>query len=151
MRRYTIEIGGKPYTLAVDEVATDRYTVSLDDGESYDVQFVSEDGPAPAAASAPLAPAARVAPPPSSSPAARSVATPAGRVSALKAPLPGAIVSVAVKAGDTVTRGQVLVTMETMKMQNPLRSPRDGIVEEICVQAGQTVAHNDLLVRFRDA
>ena len=145
MRRYTIEVGGKTYMLAVDEIAADRYTVALAGGETYDVRIVAEDGPAPARAST-----ATIAPAVPSPAIVRAVAS-GGRVPALRAPLPGAIVSVAVKAGDAVMRGQVLVTMETMKMQNPLRSPQDGVVAEVCVQAGQTVAHDDVLVRFRAA
>lgn len=143
MRRYTIEVGGMSYTLDVDEITTDRYSVTVAGGATYDVRLVAEEGPAPARAAV-----AVVAPP---VPPAVRAAAPVDRVAALRAPLPGAIVSVAVKPGDAVVRGQVLVTMETMKMQNPLRSPQDGVIAEVRVQAGQTVAHNDILVSYRDA
>lgn len=144
MRRYTIEIGGTAYNVTVDETSADRYNVSFGDGESYDVHVTAEDAPAQAA---PVA-----APVVVQGPSARASApVAAAHGGALRAPLPGAIVSVAVKPGDRIERGQVLVTMETMKMQNPLRSPQAGEIAEVCVQAGQTVAHNDVLVRFKDA
>jgi len=144
MRRYSIEIGGTAYSVSVDEVAADRYNVSFGDGETYDVHVASTDSPAPGA------PATTAAPVVVQAPVVRATAA-ATHGGALRAPLPGSVVSVAVQAGERVTRGQVLVTMETMKMQNPLRAPQDGEIAEVCVQAGQTVAHNDVLVRFKDA
>lgn len=57
----------------------------------------------------------------------------------LKAPMPGLVVSILVKEGDTVSKGQVLVILESMKMQNELKCPRDGVVTRIKVEQGQTV------------
>ena len=63
--------------------------------------------------------------------------------------MPGGITKDEVEAGSTVTRGQVLLTLEAMKMYNAIRSPRDGVVAEVLVQAGQQVAYGDVLVRFQ--
>jgi len=67
----------------------------------------------------------------------------------VRAIIPGRVVSVAVIAGDAVTTGQRLLTVEAMKMENELRAPRDGIVERVAAVAGQTVELGDPLVVIR--
>lgn len=67
---------------------------------------------------------------------------------AIKAPLPGTIISVLVNAGDKVTMGQKLLTMEAMKMENNVLSEKDGIVRNVNVKPGMTVAQNDVLVEI---
>jgi len=57
----------------------------------------------------------------------------------LRAPMPGKIVVLLVKAGDHVDAGQGIVVMEAMKMQNEIRSPKSGTVERLLVAQGQTV------------
>jgi biotin carboxyl carrier protein len=64
----------------------------------------------------------------------------------LKAPMPGLIVAVPVAEGEHVHRGQNLVILESMKMQNELRSPRDGVVQRVRVRAGERVEQNQPLV-----
>jgi biotin carboxyl carrier protein len=64
----------------------------------------------------------------------------------IKSPMPGLIVTVPVTEGQAVTKGQTLIILESMKMQNELKAPRDGVVQRISVQAGQTVEQNKLLV-----
>jgi biotin carboxyl carrier protein len=66
----------------------------------------------------------------------------------IRAPIPGTIVSVSVKAGDTVAYGQELCILDAMKMKNPIRSPRDGEIGEVHITLGQTVKQNDPLVTF---
>ena len=68
---------------------------------------------------------------------------------AVRAIIPGRVVSVAVTSGDTVTAGQRLLAVEAMKMENELRSPRDGVVERVEVSVGQTVELGDSLVVIR--
>jgi biotin carboxyl carrier protein len=67
---------------------------------------------------------------------------------AIKAPLPGTIISVLVGPGDKVTMGQKLLTMEAMKMENNVLSEKDGIVRAVNVKPGMTVAQNDVLVEI---
>jgi biotin carboxyl carrier protein len=67
---------------------------------------------------------------------------------AIKAPLPGTIISVLVRSGDKVVIGQKLLTMEAMKMENNVLSEKDGVVREVLVKPGQTVAQNDVLVEI---
>ncbi|MCK9520335.1 MAG: biotin/lipoyl-binding protein [Dehalococcoidia bacterium] len=67
----------------------------------------------------------------------------------LTAPMTGSIVEVRCAAGDEVEQGQVLLVMESMKMNNELRSPASGQVEAVGVVPGQKVKANDLLVAIR--
>ncbi len=67
---------------------------------------------------------------------------------AIKAPLPGTIITVLVKPGDKVAMGQKLLTMEAMKMENNVLSEKDGVVRVVLVKPGQTVAQNEVLVEI---
>lgn len=62
------------------------------------------------------------------------------------APMPGSIVSVAVQAGDAVSRGQTLLVMESMKMETTLVAPRDGVVAEVRFEKAQTFERDVLLL-----
>lgn len=64
----------------------------------------------------------------------------------LRAPMPGLVVAVPVEEGQTVKRGQVLVILESMKMQNELKSPRDGTVGRLRIKAGETVEQKQTLL-----
>ncbi len=64
----------------------------------------------------------------------------------LRAPMPGLIVTVPVSEGQTVAKGDVLVVLESMKMQNQLKSPRPGKVNRVQVKPGDSVEHRDTLL-----
>ena len=64
--------------------------------------------------------------------------------------MPGVVLEVNVKPGDTVVRGQQIAILEAMKMQNSIKSPRAGTIAEVCVAAGQAVGHGDALIRFQE-
>jgi biotin carboxyl carrier protein len=64
----------------------------------------------------------------------------------LRAPMPGLVVGIPVSAGAAVAKGETLVILESMKMQNELRSQKDGVVQEIRIQPGQTVEQNQVLI-----
>jgi biotin carboxyl carrier protein len=81
--------------------------------------------------------------PPSSAAASRGSAAVAAR---LTAPMPGRVIRVLVEPGQTVGRGDGLVVMEAMKMENELRSPRAGRVKEVHAREGQAVETGALLV-----
>ncbi|WP_448593469.1 acetyl-CoA carboxylase biotin carboxyl carrier protein subunit [Thermoflexus hugenholtzii] len=70
---------------------------------------------------------------------------PAGEVT-VKAPMPGLIVAVPVQEGQPVRKGEKLVLLESMKMQNEIRAPRDGVVKAVRVRPGQSVEQNQVLV-----
>jgi biotin carboxyl carrier protein len=64
--------------------------------------------------------------------------------------MPGTILEVNVKAGDTVQRGQQIAVLDAMKMHNLIGAPRAGTIAEVCVTAGQAVGHGDVIVRFAE-
>ena len=66
----------------------------------------------------------------------------------VKAPMPGNIIRIAVKAGDHVSVGQELCSLEAMKMNNAIRSPCDGVVASVEATLGQAVNHGDVLLTF---
>jgi 3-methylcrotonyl-CoA carboxylase alpha subunit len=67
---------------------------------------------------------------------------------ALQSPMPGRIVSVSVRQGQNVTKGQTLLSLEAMKMEHALIAPFDGTVGELSVSVGDQVAENMTLVRI---
>lgn len=104
-----------------------------------------EPAPAPKVAPSPKAtPKAdpKPAPAPAPAPAPKAVASAKSVVS----PLPGNIISVAVAVGDTVKRGQTILVMESMKMENNIPAPRDGKVSAVHVAAGKSVMQGDALI-----
>ena len=163
MRRYTLEVGGKPIVIEVQEVTADRYVVQVE-GQEYEVRLSSDEDvtetlitpqmiPARANHAPAAAPISRAASPPPPEPGASlpslpHTSTDGNVVGALTAPMPGKILSVEVNRGDRVSRGQTLVILEAMKMKNAIKSPYDGVVLEIAVRPEQTVAHGDLLVQL---
>jgi biotin carboxyl carrier protein len=64
----------------------------------------------------------------------------------LKAPMPGMVVSIPVMEGQVIQKGEVLVILESMKMQNELRSPRDGKVIRVRVKAGDRVEQKETML-----
>jgi len=64
----------------------------------------------------------------------------------IRAPMPGSIVAVQVQAGDSVTKGQTLLVMESMKMETTIAAPRDGTVAAVTYEKGQTFDRDALLI-----
>ena len=115
-----------------------NYKVNVNGTEyKVSIELISEtEAAAPVAA--PAAPAAAPAPVAAPAPAAPAAAAPAGGEK-VNAPMPGTILSVNVKVGDAVKKGQVLVILEAMKMENEIMSPVDGTVTFVGVNQGATV------------
>lgn len=67
----------------------------------------------------------------------------------LKAPMPGLVRHINVNEGDLIKKGDSLIILEAMKMENVLKSPIDGIVSEIGVKPGESVEKNQLLLSFK--
>jgi pyruvate carboxylase len=63
--------------------------------------------------------------------------------------MPGLVVSLSVSAGQSVAAGQVLLTLESMKMENEVCAPRDGVVRAVHVSAGELVAGQKVLLRIK--
>ncbi|GAB3232828.1 biotin/lipoyl-binding protein [Algoriphagus aestuariicola] len=71
-----------------------------------------------------------------------------GSVKDIKAPMPGLILDLMVKPGDEVKKGDVVLILEAMKMENIIKSPGDGIVREIKVALKQSVEKNQVMILF---
>ncbi len=125
MKKYRVNVNGKAYEIEIELISEAEATVP-----------VSAPVAAPAAAPAPVAaPAAAPAPAPEA--ASASVASGEGEV--VTSPMPGTIVSVNVKSGESVKKGQVLMILEAMKMENEIMAGADGTVTSVNVSVGQTV------------
>lgn len=123
MKYYNITVNGVAYSVSVEETATGAAPVA-----------------APAAPAAPKAPAA-----PAAAPKAAAPAGAAGAVT-VKAPMPGNILDVKVKAGDSVKAGDTLLILEAMKMENEISAPQDGTIASVNVRKGDVVNSGDLLI-----
>ena len=73
------------------------------------------------------------------------------RARELRAPMPGLVLEIGVEPGQEVQKGDALVIIEAMKMENELRAEAAGTVAAVEVEEGQTVNQNDLLVTFEEA
>jgi biotin carboxyl carrier protein len=119
MKRFSVTVNGKAYDVAVEELAAGAAPVAA----------------APTPAAAPAAPA----PAPAAAPAA------AGAGEKVAAPMPGTILDVKVANGASVSKGDVIMVLEAMKMENDIVAPCDGTVTSIVVKKGDTVNAGDTL------
>lgn len=72
----------------------------------------------------------------------------AKKVNEVLAPMPGLVIQIIAKEGMQVVKGEPLIVLEAMKMENMIKSPTDGIVKSIEVQQNKTVDKNQVLIRF---
>jgi biotin carboxyl carrier protein len=68
----------------------------------------------------------------------------------LKAPMPGIIFKCLVSAGQKVSRGEILLIIEAMKMENNITASKDGVVEKVLVKQGQEVEAGQVLLSYKD-
>ncbi len=129
MKRYKVTVNGQSYDVAVEEIG----------GASS-----SPVAAAPATAAAPIAPAPVAASAPAPAPAV-STAGVAGAVT-VKAPMPGTVLSYKVSVGQSVGRGDVLLILEAMKMENEIVATQAGTVAALRTNAGASVNTGDPLV-----
>lgn len=147
MTTLRVTVQGETFTVEVlDPLA--RPVVVLVEGERFEVWPEAEQPAATAvSASAAAAPAPAVEPSPRAhSSNGHSAAAPGLTV---LAPLPGVVVSVSVKPGDSVTVGQELLAIEAMKMKNVIRASRAGSIASVQVTPGQSVQPKQLLVEYQ--
>jgi len=119
------------------------YEVEVEAGKAMCVAEYEAYAPAAAPAAAPVA-AAPVAAAPAAAPAAAGVTVTGGE--SVKAPMPGNILKVNVKVGQSVKEGDLLCVLEAMKMENEIYAPCAGTVSAVPVSKGSTVNTGDLLV-----
>ena len=131
MKEYKFKINGKEYNVAIGEANGKMLSVNVN-GASYEVEL--ENAPATQASAPVAAPAAAPAPA-----AAAPAAAPAGAGQTIKSPLPGIIISVDVKEGQAVNRGQKVAVVEAMKMENDILAECDGTVTAVHARKGDSV------------
>ena len=70
------------------------------------------------------------------------------KIDSIKAPMPGLVLDVLVSEGQAVKKGDTLLILEAMKMENALKSPADGVIKKVAVSKGMAVEKNQLLIEF---
>jgi biotin carboxyl carrier protein len=70
------------------------------------------------------------------------------KVNEIKAPMPGLVIDIRVSEGDVIKKGDAVLVLEAMKMENILKSPTDGVVKKVNVEKGIAVEKNQILVQF---
>lgn len=138
MKSFQFTIDGRKYDTTVNEIDGGMAEVTV----NGTVFHVGIDQMKNATSIKPAAPRAAAAPA-----AAPKVAQAAG-TTIVKSPLPGSIVKVVAAAGQAVKRGDLLLTMESMKMENQVLSEVEGTVKAVLVQPGQNVMQDDKLVEI---
>ena len=128
MAQYKFKINGKEYNVSIGAAEGKNLTVNVN-GADYQVEL--ENAPAAAPVAAP------VAAPKADAPAAAP--KPAGAGVTVKSPLPGIIISVDVKEGQAVKRGQKVAVIEAMKMENDIHAEADGTITAIHTRKGDSV------------
>ncbi len=147
MKEFKFKINGAEYKCAVEEIAGGKTNVTVN-GKTYQVETekATTVAPKPAAPVQQAAPAAhKAAPAPAAAPQP-AVAPVAGDGIKVKSPLPGSIIKVLVSEGQAVKKGDTLLTLESMKMENAIMAEQDGTVKQILVSAGQNVMQDDALI-----
>lgn len=146
MKQYNFKINGNEYNVTINSVDGNVADVTV--VASYKVELGNgmapisvNAAPAQQAAQAPVqaAPAPAPAPAPKAAPAPAAAPAASGAGKAVTAPLPGNIVGISVKVGDTVKAGQQVAVLEAMKMENTIESPVAGTVTAIHVNIGDSV------------
>ena len=140
MKEYRYKINGNLYKVTVGDIEDNNVRVEVN-GTPYTVELEKQNKPK-------IKPVVRTA---STTPAAppAAVTSPAsvGSKSGIKSPLPGVILEIKVKEGDTVKRGQTLLVLEAMKMENDIKADRDGKVTAIKVSKGESILEGtDLII-----
>lgn len=144
MKQYKFKINGNDYNVAINSTNGNLADVTVN-GVSYQVEMENAMPAAPAAAPVQAAPQASApAPQPAAAPA--PAAKPAGEGKAVTSPLPGVIIEVSVKEGDTVAAGQKVAVLEAMKMENEIQAEKAGVVTKIHVSKGDSVLEGASIV-----
>ena len=141
MKDFKYTINGKTYKVKVTRI--DQSSADLEvNGKSYEVQIEKPSKKQPAPVTTP-------APAPKTASGEPVIAKPTveGGTSAIKSPLPGVIVDIVVKVGDEVKKGQKVLVLEAMKMENNINADRDGKIVDIKVNKGDSIMEGaDLII-----
>ena len=148
MKEYQLKINGNDYNVVIKEVEDNTADIEVN-GTPYRVEYekpITKQAKKVIKSVTPVARPAAAAP--TAAPAAQPAAAPAasGAGATVTSPLPGIILDIAVKEGDVVKKGQKIVVLEAMKMENVIEATADGTVTSIKVNKGDSVLEGAPLV-----
>ena len=143
MKSYRITINGREYDVVVGDLKATPVSVTVD-GVEFQVDVPGSG--APSSSPSPARPAIALPSTPVSAP--RPAAPVSGDDGTIRALMPGRIISVNVTVGQSVTAGQAVIVMESMKMENTISAIKDGSVAAVLVNEGDTVQHGQTLIEI---
>lgn len=135
-----VKIDDQMFDVEVNDLSSRPILASVD-GETFEIW--PEDAAAPEIAPVQAAPA-------QARPVAAAAEAAVDKTKSVTAPIPGVIISIAVKEGDVVKQGQELCVLEAMKMKNAIRAGRTGKIAAIRVAAGDHVKHGQALMDYAE-
>jgi biotin carboxyl carrier protein len=145
MKEYKYKINGNLYNVVIGDIEENIAHVEVN-GTHYTVEMEKKpkSAPAPKPVVRPVAKPAAAAAPAAAAPAAKPAA--GGAKSGVKSPLPGVILDIKVNVGDEVKKGQTIIILEAMKMENSINADKDGKIAAINVSKGESVLEGTDLV-----
>ena len=148
MKKFNIKIGGIGYAVEITGI-DDNITDLTVNGAPYEIEELAAPAPKNVHRTV-VQPTSIQGTSPVVTPVVKSAqTTSSGSGSGLKSPLPGVILELKVKAGDSVKKGQTVIILEAMKMENNIDADRDGIIEKINVSVGSSVLEGDVLLTIK--
>ena len=145
MKEYKYKINGNLYNVVIGDIEENIAHVEVN-GTHYTVEMEKKpkSAPAPKPVVRPVAKPAAAAAPAAAAPAAKPAV--GGAKSGVKSPLPGVILDIKVNVGDEVKKGQTIIILEAMKMENSINADKDGKIAAINVSKGESVLEGTDLV-----
>ena len=143
MKEYKYKINGNNYTVAIGDIEDNIAQVEVN-GVAYRVELEAKKAAAAVKVAAPRPAAA-----PRTATGEKVISKPAAATAggtSVKAPLPGVVLSIPVKVGQSVKAGDTVLLLEAMKMENAIHAGVDGTVKEILVAAGDSVLEGNPLI-----
>ena len=129
MKMFRVVVNGSEYKVGIEELAEDN---APQPSQAKVVPAPKVSQPKPTVTAQPKPSAAK--------------AEPAAAGGNVIAPMPGTVLQVNVSTGDKVTKGQTLLVLEAMKMENEIMAPADGVVQEVNITQGVSVNAGDTLI-----
>lgn len=142
MKEYKYKINGNEYKVSIGDIDNNIAQVEVN-GVPYHVELDETKAPVK------VVNAPRPAAAPRTDSGAKVISTPASAPTGgyqIKAPLPGTVLSISVKVGDTVKASDTVLTLEAMKMENAIHAGKDGRIAAIAVNPGDAVLENTVLM-----
>lgn len=148
MKQYSYQVNGVNYDVTIETIKGRVASLQVN-GMPFEVEMLGsaiDEAALPEMAAAEAATAAPAAAPKAEAPAAPAAKGAAGAGAALKAPLPGVVTKVLVSVGQAVKKGDTVLVLEAMKMENNITAEQDGQVTGVCVAAGDSVMEGATLL-----